>query len=416
MAGFSRNSEGRAELAGCLLEQVIARPGTSTPTYVYDLGGIAEQGANLVAALGEGDLVAYAVKANSAGRVIDSLMKVGVGADVVSGAELQLVLAIGVPPARVVMSGVAKTDDEIDLAISSGIRSLQLESVEEVQRVQARAHAVGGAARVALRVNPSVAIETHAHVATGHDKAKFGIPSEHIQDAMAAVDAAAELTLIGLSTHVGSTLMEPEPYLRAAAVVCRLARSRREAGKSLQYVDFGGGFGIDYGVGTPKPPADFARAAKALLREQELDDHSLIVEPGRSLVGSYGVLVARVLQPKRTKNGRWLMIDAAMNDLIRPALYHARHRIEALDVSPNGEPWQVVGPVCESADDFGAHQVSEAIPRFVVIRDAGAYGYCMSSNYNGRPLPGEIFLRDGSVVHEVVRSEPDQWIQARLRA
>lgn len=415
MPGFSRDSQGRARFGECLIADLLARPDLTTPAYWYDLDAIGNEAAELAAALGPEDLVAYAVKANSAASILRVLNDRGVGADVVSGGELRLVLEVGIPAHRVVMSGVAKSDDEIDLAIGAGIRAIQIESLEEVDRVAARASALGKTAPVALRVNPGVAIDTHAHVATGHDKAKFGLPLATVPAAMERVDASAGLTLVGLSTHVGSTLSTPAPYVAAAGVVCDLARARRAEGKAVSYLDFGGGFGIDYGRGTPERPAAFARAARALQRERDLLDHRLVIEPGRSLVGAHGVLVARVVQPKITPRGRWLLIDAAMNDLLRPALYQAHHRIESPHEPPRGEPFRVVGPVCESADDFGEHVVAEQPPDFLIIRDTGAYGFTMASNYNGRALPREVFLAGGQVVHHNA-TDVAAWVRARLDA
>jgi diaminopimelate decarboxylase len=267
-----------------------------------------------------------------------------------------------------------------------------------------------------LRVNPSVQTGTHSHVATGHDAAKFGIPQAVMSTAFGLCDSTPELDLVGISTHVGSTLMRAEPYLAAAEVVCRFALERRASGAKVRYLDFGGGFGIDYGGQVPEPPAAFAQAVKRLQRERGLGDHAVVLEPGRSLVGSQGLLLASVVQTKVTAHGRWLMIDAGMNDLLRPALYQARHRIEALDEPPSGRPWHVVGPVCESADDFGEHQVSEEAPRHVVLRDAGAYGFSMASNYNGRPLPAEAFVEGGRILHLAASPSANVWIEARLRA
>jgi diaminopimelate decarboxylase len=421
MVGFTRDAQGRAWFGGCLIEQLVASGQVTTPCYLYDLDGIGAEARALLSELGSRDLVAYAVKANSAGSVLRELVRQGVGADVVSGGELLLALEAGVSPDNVVMSGVAKTDLELDLALRSEIRAIQVESVEEMSRVAERARTLGaGTARkavpVAVRVNPAVTVSTHAHVATGHDKAKFGIPLPSVAEALRLCDQTKELRLVGISTHVGSTQMDTGPYISAARVVCQLARERRALGNPLRYIDFGGGFGIDYGQATPEPPAAFARAAKTLQREMELDDHELVLEPGRCLVGAYGVLVSAVVQTKLTSAGRWLMLDAGMNDLLRPALYQAHHRIEALHTAPSGQPVRVVGPVCESADDFGIHQVSDPEPRFVAIRDAGAYGFTMASQYNGRSLPEEAFLSGGRVVGKSPRLDVRNWVDARLRA
>lgn len=417
MPGFARDADGAAVFAGARLRDLLALAGVPTPLYVYDLGAIRATARDLVAALPSPHLVAYAVKANSAGTILRALAAEGVGADVVSGAELELALSCGVAPERIVMSGVGKSDAELDLAIGSTIRAIQVESVEEIARVAARARAVGQRARIALRINPNVLIDSHAHVATGHDAAKFGIPLPDLGRAWQIADEAPDaLRVVGISSHVGSMLDSTDPYVDAGKIVCEIARARIASGQSLSYVDFGGGFGIDYGGKPAPPPSAFAEAALALLKHWGLGDLGLIVEPGRSLVGPYGVLVATVTQTKVSGERRWLMIDAGMNDLIRPALYGALHRIESLSRPPSGALWRVVGPVCESSDDFGAHALGDDAPAHVVIRDAGAYGFTMASEYNGRALPTEVFAENGQIVSVSRSPGPSAWLRRRLEA
>ena len=353
----------------------------------------------------------------------------GCGADVVSGAELLVALACGIAPEHIVYNGVAKTDGEIDLAIGTGPRgigALLIESVEEIARVEARARALGRKARVGIRINPSLDLagKTHAHIATGHDRAKFGVPRDDAATAAELVEKSGHLELVGMTAHVGSHFKTIAPYVDSARVVFGLVRSMRDAGRarSLQFVDAGGGFGVDY-EGTsshPMPqPSEFVVAARAAQRELGLDDLALYVEPGRCLVAAHGVLVASVIQSKVTATGRWLMIDAGMNDLLRPALYQAYHRIVPLRASEdptNTIPWHVVGPVCESSDDFGEHLMPRNPPDQVAILDAGAYGYTMASNYNGRQLPAEAFVREGRVVGRTDRASVEAWVQARARA
>jgi diaminopimelate decarboxylase len=272
-------------------------------------------------------------------------------------------------------------------------------------------------ARVSLRVNPGVAIDSHAHVATGHDEAKFGIARADLGQAWQRVDEAGELLrAVGVSTHVGSMLTSPEPWLASARTLCEVARARRSDKPGLEFVDFGGGFGIDHGERVCAPPADFVRAGLRLLAERGLSDLSLVVEPGRALVGPHGVLVASVVQEKRSGPRRWLMIDAGMNDFIRPALYAARHRIEPLERPPEPPSWRVVGPVCESADDFGDYALGDPVPSRVVIRDVGAYGFAMASEYNGRALPTEVFVASGRVLHVSPTPGALDWVARRLRA
>jgi diaminopimelate decarboxylase len=428
---FSRDETGAAFLGGVRLASLFDGGELTTPAYVYDLGGIVAEAAALRAGFGDlRHLVAFAVKANSAGPIIRALAATGVGADVVSGAELELVLACGVSPDDLVYSGVAKTDAELDRAIttgSGGILSIQAESVEEIPRIDARARAAGRVARVSLRINPGVEAETHAYIATGHDEAKFGVPRSEIGLAVDAVLSAPNVQLVGVSSHIGSQLTTIDAYVSAARMLLQTASACEvavtAAGRPpLELIDFGGGFGIDYGDGCEARPADFARALAAEVRRAGRDGIRTLVEPGRALVGAHGVLCARVVMTKRAKPGeeerRWLIVDAGMNDLLRPALYRARHRIEPLEVAPapagGGRPMRVVGPVCESSDDFGTYTMPDPPPAFVAIRDAGAYGFTMASEYNGRGLPTEVFLRDGRV-ERIVRSRPaSAWVRGRI--
>jgi diaminopimelate decarboxylase len=425
----TRSDVGNLLLGGLDLAAVVAETGAGTPSYVYDLDAIAAEARALALAFeGAPHLVAYAVKANSAGLVLRALAGEGCGADVVSGAELALALACAIPPDRIVYSGVAKLDPEIDRAIGCGERgigAIQLESVEEIARVEARAAAQGRRVRVSARINPAApasSLETHAHIATGHDEAKFGIPIDDVGAALDRIAKAPHVELVGLSVHIGSQLTSTGAYAAAAREVFRIARHLRGArAASLAFVDTGGGFGVDYeGTrGAVVRPADFVRAARVIQREEGLEDLALYVEPGRSLVAAHGVLVARVVQEKhatgRSGERRWLMIDAGMNDLIRPALYQARHRIVPL-VAERGPtlPWRVVGPVCESSDDFGEHELPRAPGEHVAILDAGAYGFTMASAYNGRALPAEIFLAGGRVAHVSARATEERWVRERL--
>jgi diaminopimelate decarboxylase len=317
-----------------------------------------------------------------------------------------------------VFSGVAKTDDEIDRAIGARIGAIQVESLEEIDRVDARARAASSRARIAVRINPGLdkgAIDTHAHIATGHDEAKFGIPEGQVAAAIERALSLPSIELAGVASHVGSQLATVDSYVGAARALFGVARAARERGATLAFVDTGGGFGIDYGDGQVARPGDFVRAVREHQRAYRLDDVALHIEPGRAMVGAHGVLVARVIQPKRTAPGRaWLMIDAGMNDLIRPALYQARHRIVSLAApSHDEETFRVVGPVCESSDDFGEHEQLHGATH-VAILDAGAYGYVMASCYNGRALPAEIFLRGGRVVASAARKSTEDWVDERI--
>lgn len=394
-----------------------------TPAYVYDVDAIAAEARELKAGFDAAPhLVAYAVKANSAGPIVKALAAEGCGADVVSGAELILAMRCGVRPDQIIFSGVAKTDAELDLALSAGdagIAAIQVESVEEILRIAARARAASRVARVSLRLNPAVdmeALDTHSYIATGHDDAKFGVPLSSVPEALDRLAALPEMKLVGVGSHVGSQLTATDGYLASAKQVFAFAR---DVGSRfpLAFIDCGGGFGIDYGAGCPVRPADFIRATRALQREAGLGHLALYCEPGRSLVAAHGVLLARVIQRKIAEPRRWVMIDAGMNDLMRPALYQARHRIVPVSTATAAttRPYRVVGPVCESSDDFGVHELPDADYQEVAILDAGGYGYSMASRYNGRALPAEVFLRAGAIASFTARSGPDEWVADRLR-
>ena len=317
-----RSSDGKLLLGGVPLIGLARDPRIGTPSYVYDLDGI-EAGARALDAAFDGTphLVAYAVKANTAGPVVRTIASCGCGADVVSGGELEVALACGVAPERIVYSGVAKEDAEIDGAVGAGIGAIQLESVEEIARVATRARAAGKRARVSIRMNPAVdreAMGTHAHIATGHDEAKFGIPRDDLARAIDLVLQRSELSLVGLGVHTGSQLTTTDAYVQAARVCFGLAAEVRGRAKDLAFVDSGGGFGVDYGSGCAASPADFVRAARQEQARAGLADLALYVEPGRSLVAAHGVLLSRVIQKKESGERRWLMIDCGMNDSRAP--------------------------------------------------------------------------------------------------
>lgn len=414
---FTRAEDGRARIAGRPIADLLEEAGVSTPAYVYDVGAMVTEAQALKAGFGDRPhLVAYAVKANSAGSIVRALGSVGCGAEVGSAAELEVARRAGIAPDRILLSGMGKSALAIDAAIGAGDRgilAIQIDSVDEVGRVAARARALGRPARIALRLNPGVLADTHEAIATGHDDAKFGIaPSDQLEAFRAIEEAGANLVLVGLGGHVGSQLLRTDDYLEGARAILDVGARIPD----LEFVDFGGGFGIDYGEGCPVRPADFAREAADLVASRR-PGATLVVEPGRSLVGAHGHLVASVVAQKRSGRRRWLVLDAGMTDLLRPALYGARHRIESVDVPPTtGEIWRVVGPVCESTDDFGEFALGSPPPARVVLRDAGAYGYTMASHYNGRGFAAEVFVQpDGRVTVSRAGSERE-WIEERGRA
>jgi len=405
----------------------LAERGIPTPFYLYDLDGMARAARALREAFEDPRfLVAYALKANSAGPVLRTLLAEGCGLDLVSGGELALGLAAGASPERIVFSGVAKTEPEIEAAIMAGpqgLYAIQSESVEELDRVNAIALRLGRIARVSLRVNPEVnfdELDTHANIATGHDEAKFGIPLGDVDRALTRARELTSLRVVGLATHIGSQLRDVDAYVEASRRLFALAVKARST-FPLAFVDTGGGFGIPYVAGEPcASPADFIRAVTAERKAAKLDDLVLVCEPGRCLVAPHGVLVTRVIQRKETRGKRWLMIDAGMNDLMRPALYQARHRVVPVPAkgkaASNAERarFRVVGPVCESSDDFGVHELPVDIDGTLALLDAGAYGYTMASEYNGRALPHEVFMRGGQIASIMRPRTAADWARARL--
>lgn len=415
---LDRDANGRARLGGVLLESIAGRGDVSTPFYAYDVDAMVDEARELSRGFGAREhLVCYAVKANTAGRILRRLAAEGVGADVVSRGELEVCLGAGVPPSRVVWSGVAKTDAELDRAISAGILSVHAESVEELRRLDARARSVGRRVDVSLRVNPGVEADTHANIATGHDEAKFGVPLADVPLAVAAIDDAPSLSLVGLSSHVGSQMVRVDEYVRAAEVIAGLARELSQRGRSLSLLDLGGGMGVDYGEGCPVRPRAFIEAATRAIAHT-VDVSRLLCEPGRALVAAHGVLVTRVVQEKRW-SGRdtagWVFVDAGMNDLARPAMYGARHRIEpVVSTGARESRVRVGGPVCESSDDFGTYELPDPAPELLMIRDAGAYGFTMASQYNGRALPAEVFVEGGVVTSLGCSASVDDWVRGRL--
>lgn len=370
-----------------------------TPLYVYSADQMVERlGLFQQAFAGRDHLVCYAVKANSALAVLKLLADRGAGFDIVSGGELERVKAAG-PGAvgRVVFSGVGKTASEIDAALDAAILEFNVESEAELELLAARARKLKRKARFALRVNPDVFAETHPYISTGLREHKFGID---IREAMGIYKRAARekwLEPYGVSVHIGSQIRSVEPFGAAMERVNKLVRQLRSAGIKLKAVDAGGGLGIDYHGGSFDAAAKVSEYAAAL--EQALEDFEgkLLLEPGRFLVAQAGALVARVLQVKRSGTKTFVITDAAMNDLIRPALYQAHHEIVPIRRrSGKARTVDVVGPVCETGDFFARDRELKPVQAgdLVALLDAGAYGMAQSSNYNSRPRPAEVLVHD----------------------
>jgi len=378
-----------------------------TPAYVYSKAALLDSYAAYDHAFKDvPHLVCYSIKANSNLAVISTLAKAGAGADIVSGGELHRALRAGVPPKKIIFSGVGKTRDEMRDALKAEILLFNVESVSELRTLDEVARELGTRAPVALRVNPDVDPQTHTYIATGLKSAKFGIP--HTQ-ALAAYEQAARLPgiqVVGADMHIGSQLTKASPLGDAVARVAALVKQLRERRIEITTIDVGGGLGIRYHDETPPSHADYATVLLPALKELGV---TALLEPGRSIVGNAGALLTRVLYHKQTDAKTFVVVDAAMNDLVRPAFYDSYHAIvpvaEARAAAPV-ETADVVGPICESGDFFAKDR---ALPRpeegdLLAILSAGAYGFVMASNYNTRPRPVEVLV-DGDRYTIVRRRE-----------
>ncbi len=389
---------------GVALAQVAAAAGT--PCYVYSRRAVQEAYEAFRRALGPLGLVCYAVKANANLALLAVLARLGAGFDIVSQGELERVVAAGGDPGRVVFSGVGKTEAEMQRALALGILCFNVESLPELTRLNALAQARGVRANVSLRVNPDVDARTHPYIATGLKDNKFGLP---LAEALAAYRESARypgLVFTGIDCHIGSQLTELRPFADAWDRVLPAVRALRDEGIVLGHLDVGGGLGVRYRDEHVPSVAAYVDLLKDRLRAHGLDDLQVILEPGRALVAASGVLVTRVEYLKEASEKRFAIVDAGMNDLLRPALYGAWQDIVPLGVRPGpGREYDVVGPVCESADVLGRGRTLRIeAGDWLAVRDAGAYGFSMSSQYNARPRPAEVLV-DGSRFTIVRRRE-----------
>lgn len=389
--------DGRLHAEDVDLEALAATYGT--PVYVYSRATLTRHFQVMTAALGDQPhLICYAVKANANLAVLDVLARLGSGFDIVSGGELARVLRAGGDPAKVVFSGVGKRAVELEQALSMGIRCFNVESIPELRRLDGVARTHGVTAPVSLRVNPDVDAQTHPYIATGLKDNKFGIP---IAEAEAVYRLAAELPgirVVGVDCHIGSQLTKTAPFVDALDLVLALVDRLSAQGIHLEHLDVGGGLGIRYRDETPPDPATYAAALRQRLAGRSLQ---LVLEPGRVLVGNAGILLTRVEYLKAQGERHFAIVDAGMNDLLRPALYQAWQEIVPVREHPEQpeQVYDVVGPVCETADFLGKERLLRiAEGDLLAVRSAGAYGFVMASQYNARPRPPELLV-DGARVH-----------------
>jgi diaminopimelate decarboxylase len=342
---------------------------------------------------GSPHIICFALKANSNTAILKTLAKEGCGADVVSGGELFLAMKAGIPANKTVYAGVGKTGEEIRYALKSGILMFNIESADELRIINKIAGESGVRAPIAFRVNPNINASTHPYISTGLKKHKFGIPMEHAIENYRLARKMPNINIIGIHCHIGSQITKISPFVEAVKKVLLLAGKLKTHGIKIKYLDIGGGLGITYSNEVSPHPADIAKKIIPLIK----DDHfTLILEPGRSIVGNAGILVTKVLYLKKSIKKEFVIVDAGMNDLIRPSLYEAYHHILPARKNKRAEILaDVVGPICESGDFFARERKLNAPARgdLLAIMSAGAYGFSMSSNYNGRLRPAEILVK-----------------------
>ncbi len=378
-----------------------------TPFYLYSTAALeAHYSAYAGAFAGQDAGVCYALKANSNLAVIRTFAKLGAGGDVVSVGEMKRALAGGIPPERIVFSGVGKTREELRAALEAGIHQINVESIPELEALSAVASSLGVVAPIAIRVNPDVDVKTHAKITTGKKENKFGIDYDQARDIYKLAASLPGIKPVSIAVHIGSQLTDLAPFRAAYERLAALLHQLRADGHDIQRLDLGGGLGITYKNEAPPDLADYAAMVRSITGNLGC---RVTLEPGRSLVGNAGILVSRVIYVKQGLHRRFAIVDAAMNDLIRPSLYEAYHGIIPVAEPESGaalEPYDVVGPVCESGDTFAVQRPLPTLADddLVAFLSAGAYGAAMSSTYNTRPLIPEVLVNGDRFA--VIRPRP----------
>jgi diaminopimelate decarboxylase len=401
----------RLENQQLLIEQLHAKQIAGrfgTPCYVYSKSMIENRWLDYQQAFGNHPhLICYAVKANSNIAILQLLAHLGSGFDIVSQGELERVLQAGGDPKKIVFSGVGKQASEIERALDVGILCFNVESHQELSTIQSIAKEQNKKANISIRVNPNINPRTHPYISTGLKENKFGIPLEEALEAYQFAQKQSHLSVKGIDCHIGSQLTEMEPFTEALTQVVKLVGILQKQGIQIQHLDIGGGLGITYQKETPPEPGAYIacmlETLKSIYKEKPL---KLLIEPGRSIVGNAGVLLTEVLYTKETPDKNFAIVDAGMNDLMRPALYQAWQNI--VQVEPCSAPekiWDIVGPVCESGDFLGKNRPLSLAPHsLLAILSAGAYGFSMTSNYNTRNRPAEILV-DREIAYQIRRRE-----------
>ena len=388
-------------IEGVRLTDIAAAVGT--PCYVYSRAALEQHWLAFDAAFGDyPHQICYAVKANGSLAILDLLARLGSGFDIVSGGELERVLCVGGAPSQIIFSGVGKSKAEIHRALQVGIKCLNLESDAELYRVNDVAEQSGLKAPIAIRINPDIDAKTHPYIATGLRDNKFGIAVEAAVETYRAACAMDNVEVLGVACHIGSQLIELSPFLNALERTIDFVFELQNEGIELTHLDLGGGLGIRYGDESPPSPREYIVALLEILHRRGCG-LPVSIEPGRSIVGNAGVLLTRVEYLKENAWRNFAVIDAAMNDLIRPALYQAWHDVLPVNRADgkNAKVYDIVGPVCESGDFLAKdRRLATAEGEVLAIGSAGAYGFVLSSNYNARPRAAEVMV-DGDEFHLV---------------
>jgi len=387
---------GVLHLEGASLERIAKRFGT--PLYVYSLKAVLENFHRICRAFEKANpLIAYSAKANSNGAILRALAREGAGLDIVSGGELERGLRAGFPAERIIYAGVGKTEAEIVAALQAGIRAFNMESVAEAEAISRIARRMKKRAPALLRINPDVDPDTHDYITTGKKEKKFGINFEQAVEAFERAAALPGLEVMGLHAHIGSEILKPAPHAEALDRLAGLIETLRARGHLIRQLNLGGGFGIGYA--DEEKPLDVNALARRIIPTIKGLGCEIVFEPGRSIVGNAGLLLTRVVYIKEGAVKRFAIVDGGMNDLIRPSLYGAYHRIERVRAiqKEKRHHYDVVGPICESADFFAKDRLLPELASgdLLAVYDAGAYSMAMASTYNSRPLLAEVLVRGG---------------------
>ena len=405
---------------GVPVKSVAQRVGT--PFYLYSSNTLANHVKAFASAFkGAPHLICFALKSNSNGAVLRLLGREGAGADIVSGGELFRALRGGIAPKKIVYAGVGKRRDEIEYALKIGILMFNVESGEELLALDRAAKEMHAKARIALRVNPNIDPKTHAYISTGLKENKFGIPIERALEHYQTAKNLSHVEVVGIHQHIGSQITEIQPFVDAIGKLVSFVKDLRSAGMSIQYINIGGGLGITYKDETPPLPKELANAIQPLLKDCGC---TLVLEPGRAIVGNAGILVTSVLYHKESGEKRFLIVDAGMNDLIRPSLYEAYHEIKPViePASSHKAVFDVVGPICESGDYLAKDRKMPEVKQgeLLAVMGAGAYGFSMSSNYNSRLRVAEVMVkgkeyfvvRERETYNDLIRNEKvPRWLE-----